>query len=497
VGFLLALLLCCSIARADSKTFTVGSKRFAESDILGEIVVQTANKVGEAKTVHQSDLGNTGIVYAALTHGDIDLYPEYTGTIALELLKLKTTPDIATLNRDLAPQGLAVGVPLGFNDGYALAMREDQAKQLSIANISDLSKHPDLRLGISQEFLNRADGWPGLKTAYGLPFTTPQGLDHGAAYAAIHDDQVDVIDIYSTDSQIKKYHLRVLNDDRKYFPSYDAVLIYRADLPQRFPKTWAALQGLQNTISADKMIAMNAQVEIDKQSSQAVAASFLSGGTLKTVKRSFWTVLFGPDFLLLTGQHLYLVFVSLLLSIIVGVPLGIAAARNARAAGPILSVVSLIQTIPSLALLAFLIPFLSIGAKPAIVALFLYSLLPIVRNTYTGLTDIARPLRESAIALGLTSGARLRLVELPLAARTIFAGIKTAAIINVGTATIAAFIGAGGYGERIQSGLGTLDNDQILAGAVPAAALALLVQVAFDLLDKAVVPEGLRHTQTE
>jgi len=493
---ILLLLFLPTLLFAQSPTLTVGSKRFAESRILGEIVTQTTNATGEAHADHKSGLGNTGIVFAALQSGSIEIYPEYTGTITQELLKTKEILDLPAMNVRLAPLGLAAGIPLGFNDTYALAMREDQAEKLGIKTLSDLARHPELKLGLSQEFLKRADGWPGVKAAYNLPFESPQGLDHGLAYEAIAGGQIEVTDIYSTDSKIAKYKLRVLTDDKHYFPAYDAVLLYRKDVPTRLPRTWAALQKLSGRITAPQMIALNAQVELQGQTPPAVAAAFLSGkkGTPESTKApGFWATLFAKDFWPETRQHLFLVFVSLALSILVAVPLGIWAARVPRAAQPILSITGLIQTIPSLALLAFLIPLLhQIGPVPAILALFLYSLLPIVRNTYTGLTDISPSLRESALALGLPPLARLRLIELPLAARAIFAGIKTAAVINVGTATIAAFIGAGGYGNRISQGLENNNDLLLLSGAIPAAALALLVQWGFDLLDRAVVPKGLR-----
>lgn len=495
--FLLACLF--AVPAAAKPTLTVGSKRFPESYILGEIITQLANSAGEAHAVHEQGLGNTGIVFAALKTGNIDIYPEYTGTIALELLKDKTVPGMAELNRELAPMKLAVGVPLGFDDTYALAMPDRLARKLGIRTISDLAKHPDLRLGLSQEFLTRADGWPGLKAAYNLPFATPQGFDHEAAYAAIGSGQIDVMDVYSTDAEIQKYHLTVLEDDHDYFPAYDAVLIYRADLPTRLPKTWATLEKLQGAISNQQMIELNADALVKKQAFPVIAANFLAqdlhvgaGGTARG--ESFWQALFGGDFWLLTYQHLMLVFVSLFFGVFIGVPLGIWAARSKRAAPAILSCSGLLQTIPSLALFAFLIPIVhETGALPAIIALFLYSLLPIVRNTYTGLTDIAPSLRESGLALGLPAGARLRLIDLPLASRAIFAGIKTSAVINVGTATIAAFVGAGGYGERISAGLAVQDTTLLLAGAIPAAALALIIQGAFDLLDRLVVPAGLRR----
>ena len=489
----LLLLLLALPALAQKPPLNVGSKRFAESRILGEILTQTAAKVGEASAVHKAGLGNTGIVFAALQSGAVDVYPEYTGTISQELLKSKRQMTLPQMNARLAPLGLAAGVPLGFNDTYALAMRGDEAEKLGIKTLSDLAKHPALKLGLSQEFLKRADGWPGVKAAYGLPFASPQGLDHGLAYEALADGQIDVTDIYSTDSKIAKYKLRVLVDDKQYFPAYDAVLLFRRDLPARLPKTWAAFSALQGKIKAPQMIALNAEVELQNQTPAAVAKAYLSGKKLSVTRETLWSALSGKDFWPETRQHLFLVFASLLLSIAAGIPLGIWAARARAASQPILSITGLIQTIPSLALLAFLIAFLHrIGTVPTIAALFLYSLLPIVRNTYTGLTDISPALRESAMALGLPSAARLRLIELPLASRAIFAGIKTAAVINVGTATIAAFVGAGGYGDRITSGLETLDSIELLAGAIPAALMALLIQYSFDLLDRAIVPKGLR-----
>lgn len=492
-GFVLALL---SLNAFSEGMLTVGSKRFTESYILGEIMAKTAAAAGEAKVAHTPGLGNTGIVFAALRNGSVDLYPEYTGTIALELLKTKQT-DLASLNRALASMGLAAAVPFGFNNTYALAMLDSEAERLGIRGLADLMAHPELRFGLSSEFLNRQDGWPGLKAAYGLPFA-PQGLDHGLAYEAMAARQIDVMDIYSTDAKIAKYRLRVLADDRHYFPDYDAVVLYRKDVPERFPKTWAALQKLEGRITSENMIAMNAEAELQAKAFTAIAENFLAAGergitSAKGKERRFWSLLFGEDFWRLTGQHLLLVFVSLVCGVSAGVPLGIWAARAPRAAQSILSTVGVIQTIPSLALLAFLIPLLSqIGTLPALVALFLYSLLPIVRNTHSGLCDIPPSLQESARALGLPSGARLRLIELPLAARSILAGIKTSAVINVGTATIAAFIGAGGYGERIATGLALNDNGMLLAGAIPAACLALLVQGGFELLDRWLIPAGLR-----
>ena len=478
---LLALLIALPV-QAD--TLRIGSKRFTESYILGEVLRRTVE--GKVHVEHRPGLGNTGIVFAALKAGSIDLYPEYTGTIAREILKVDGSPGIEDLNAALARQGLGVAVRLGFNNTYALAMREDRAQTLGIRTLSDLAKHPGLKLGLSQEFIGRSDGWPGLKAAYRMPYATPSGLDHGLAYEAIAAGKIDVMDIYSTDAKIERYALRVLEDDRKYFPSYEAALLYRLDVPKRFPEAWRALQALEGRIDERRMIRMNAAAELEGKSfAEAAALIDAESGPQRAARRNFLGALFGPDFLRLTGEHLLLVFVSLAASIVLGVPLGLAAAKVPGAEQVIFGVVGVIQTIPSLALFAFLIALTgTIGTWPALIALFLYALLPIVRNTCTGLTGIVRGMRQAAMALGLEPGDRLWLVEVPLALPSILAGIKTSAVINVGTATIAAFIGAGGYGERIASGLALNDNVTLLAGAIPAAALALLIQTAFELCER-------------
>ncbi len=496
-----ALLLACLLpALAGAQTVNVGSKRFTESYILGEILAQTMQRTGEARVTHQQGLGNTGIVFSALRSGAIDLYPEYTGTIAFELLGRSEAADLQALKRILSERGLGVDILLGFNNTYALAMPEKRAAALGISRISDLASHRELKLGLSQEFLHRNDGWRALKRAYGLPHE-PKGLDHGLAYEALAAGQIDVMDVYSTDAKITRFSVRQLEDDRRFFPAYDAVVFYRLDFPQRFPQSWAALRQLEGRISAPRMAAMNAEAEISGRPFSEVARAFVaapdaaappaSAGTAHT--RSFLGALLAPDLARLTLQHIGLVLASLLPAIAVGIPLGIWAAHSRRASHGVMAVVGLLQTIPALALLAFLITLMgTIGAGPAIVALFLYALLPIVRNTASGLLDLPLPLRESARALGLPRLARLRRIELPLASRSILAGIKTAAVIGVGTATIAAFIGAGGYGERIVAGLAVNDSLMLLAGAVPAAGLALAVQWGFDSLERWVVPAGLR-----
>jgi len=474
---IIALALVATPAAADS--VTVGSKRFTESYILGELLARAAG--GE----HKPGLGNTAILYEALKSGAVDVYPEYTGTIAREILKTEENLDLAQLNRRLQPLGLAASVPLGFSNSYALGVRQEKSRSAAIGKISDLVNQPQLRIGLSHEFLGRRDGWPGLKQAYKLP-QTPRGLDHGLAYEALAAGELDVIDLYSTDAKIERYRINVLQDDRHFFPAYDAVLLYRADAPKRFPEAFAAWRKLENRIDNATMVRLNARAEIDKVPFAQVAAEYL--GDKKGRQRSLWSALFAPDFGRLAAQHLALVFASLAAAVLLGVPLGMLAAKVRRLEQPVLLATGLIQTIPSLALLAFLISLTgAIGVWPALIALFLYALLPITRNAHAGLAQVPLGLVQAGTALGLTPRQVLGHVKLPLALPTIMAGIKTSAVINVGTATIAAFIGAGGFGERISQGLALNDHTVLLAGALPAAALALLVHALFEIAERSLV----------
>ena len=490
----LALGLAVSLAAplAAAGPLRVGSKRFTESYILAELAASAARGAGEPEVTHVEGLGGTAIAFRALEQGQIDLYPEYTGTIAEVVLHLDRA-DLAALRQALAPRGIGVGEPLGFENTYALAVTEKLARSLGLARVSDLKAHPELRFGLSNEFLGRRDGWPGLSARYRLAPASVTGLDHGLAYGAVEQGSIDVMDVYSTDAKIKKYALRTLDDDLGYFPSYQAVFLYREAAQALHPRGFSGVWALSGTLSARAMIDLNGRVELEgrsfreaadeqragKRSEAPRASPSLLRGLLSAVRAE------GPT-------HLFLAGTSLFFAVLAGLPLGVLASRSRLLASIVLSITGVVQTIPSLALLCFFIPVFGTGALPAIVALFLYSLLPIVRNTLTGLTDIPGQLRESAEALGLPPLARLVRVELPMASRSILGGIKTAAVINVGTATLAAFIGAGGFGQPISTGLNLNDNRMILEGAIPAAALALLVQALFDALDRVLIPRGLR-----
>lgn len=450
--------------------------------MLGEIARKLLED-GGFKVEHKQGMGATIILWQALTSGAIDMYPEYTGTISEEILKSKSPLSSDQMRAELAKQAIGMTGDLGFNDTYTLVMKSGRAKQLNIRTISDLKKHPELVVGIDHEYLKRRDGWDALVARYGLNMQNVKGIDHGLIYTALDAGTIDVSDVYSTDAKIAQMHLVTLEDDLNFFPSYKAVFLYRLSAD---PKAVAVVRKVEGTIDEAQMVRLNAEAEKSKDYRRAAMLYFGQTGG----KSESHTAVIAAR----TMEHLKLVGISLALAILVGVPLGIIAGRPGAVSQIILGVVGIIQTIPSLALLVLLIPipFLGISMWTAIVALFLYSLLPIVRNTATGLQDIPLPMRESAAALGLEPKAQLLKVYLPIASRSILSGIKTSAVINVGTATLAALIGAGGLGERIVSGLTLLDNRIIMEGAIPAAILALAVQLFFDGLDRLLIPRGLR-----
>jgi osmoprotectant transport system permease protein len=469
----------------------VGSKSFTESYLIAEIVARIAEQVGEAPVERRFGLGGTGMVYGALASGAIDLYPEYTGTLSRAILNDASVTTVPALRARIQPRGLIISDPLGFANTYALAVRRDTAERLGLRRISDLVGHPRLRAAFDPGFLDRDDGWPGLKRHYGLRLAAVRGMEHALTYPALISGRVDVIDVFSTDGRLARADFVVLADDRRFFPDYAAVLVARASLAARLPRTWAALQQrLGGRIDNATMARLNGEVELDRRTFAQAASAFLGereAADAGTARRRL-----GRDLATLTVEHVVLVTASLAVAIAVGLPLGLLAARH-RFLGQIeLMGIGILQTVPALALLAFMIPLFGIGRVPALVALCLYALLPIVRNTYAGVSSLDRQLLDMAAVMGLNGRQRLAWIELPLAAVTIMAGIKTAAVLTVGTATLAAFIGGGGYGTLIVTGLALNDVPTILAGAIPAALMALAIHLAFEALDRLVVPRPLR-----
>jgi len=474
-----------------SSTVIIGSKNFTESVLLGELATQLLIGQG-VPAEHRQALGGSRILWNALQRGDIDIYPEYSGTLRFELLAGEggSAPDTTkSLDNLLLSSGVAALPPFGFANNYALGMAEQRAKQLGISKISQLVRHHELQIGVSNEFLHRADGWAGLKAAYWLP-QSATGLDHDLAYRGLVAGDLDVIDLYTTDAEINYYDLRVLVDDGHYFPDYQAMLLHRSDWRNRRPDVLAALTKLSGQIGMVDISRLNRLNKLDKQPVEAVAAQFLQSRLQQSSTATPASPSLGKALWVTTRQQLFMVGVSMLAALLLALPLGMLAAKKPAIGRLILGLAGAIQTVPSLALLVFMIPLLGIGTLPAIVALFFYSLLPIIRNTEAGLASIPQSLQEAAAALGLSSSARLWQIELPLASRTILAGIKTAAVINIGTATLGALIGAGGYGQPILAGIRLDDTGLILQGAIPAVLMAFAVQGLLSWLQTRLPPSS-------
>ena len=486
-GISLGIFTCCRALAADP--IVIGGKIFTESYVLGEIAAQSIEASSQVPVTRKLGMGSTGILFEALKSGAIDVYPDYSGTLAEAILKRPELKSLDEIRQALSGMGLTISASLGFNDTYALAVKEEFATQHDLHSIGDLIPiGSGVRAGFSYEFMDRKDGYPGLIGSYHLNFN-PQKIsrmEHSLSYQAIDQNAVDLIDVYSTDAKIKKLHLQLLKDDHNYFPVYQAVWVARKSFVDSHPREWQTLVGLEGQISEEAMLDMNAQADIQKIPFEKIAAQFLgsespvSKGWLREVARR-------------TKEHLWLVGVSLLFSVLVGIPLGVTAVRFQAAGQAILLSSAIIQTVPSLALLCFLIPVFGVGTKPALAALCLYSLLPVVLNTFTGIRAVNPVHLENARAFGLNSRQVLFRVVLPLASPTLLAGIKTATIVSIGTATLSALVGAGGYAAPIVSGLALNDIRTILTGAIPAALMALVAHAVFEMLGLVLIPAGLRR----
>ena len=474
----------------------IGSKKSTEPVILGEMMQRLAESTG-AGAIHHAELGGTRVLYDSLVGGELDAYLEYSGTIDQEILAGEEVGEGGVEARLLA-DGVRMSRPLGFNNSYALALKREKAEQLGLEKISDLARYPELRMGFSNEFMDRDDGWPSLRREYGLAHPNVVGLDHDLAYRQIDTDVIDVIDAYTTDAKLRVMDLALLEDDREFFPRYDAVILYRADLEDRYPKVVEAIRRLEGRFTDERMIQLNAGVEIENQSEARVAADFI----LSQLDVSSEVADLTPASRIAqhTWEHLDLVRRSLIPAIFCAIPLGIFAAKRPAIGQVVLGAVGIVQTIPALALLVLLMApiaklgyaSIGVGSTTAVVALFLYSLLPIVRNTAAGVAGIAPVYHEISLALGISPWYRLLRIELPLALPSILAGVKTAAVLNVGFATLGALIGAGGYGQPIITGIRRNDPDLIMMGAIPAAAMAIVFQIGFELAERRLLPLGVR-----
>ncbi len=510
---LIFLMLLPSPAPSQKPHVVVGSKNFLENKLLAEIFAQLIEARTDLSVERRLGLAGTQVCFEALRTGAIDLYPEYTGTGLVSILRQPPTGDSRTALNVVRAEFLKRWDlwwlnPLGFENSYALAVPRAATPDVPLRTISDLAEvAPSLTAGFGYEFMNRDDGLPGLRAEYGLAFQRVRAMQQSLKYQAAGAGEIDVLDVYTTDGRLAVYDFVVLEDDREFFPPYEASGLIRGATLARHPELGAILGLLTNAFDAETMRQLNYRLQEGGESLESVARDALSSLDLfnspdvpDTISRQegllphMWAK--RTTLMSRTVEHLTLAGLALGLGILVAVPLGLVLERHRTLAEPVIRGIGLTQTIPSIALLAFMIPVFGIGMLPAVIALWLYSLFPILRNTYSGLRDAAPQAVDAARALGMTEWQILHWVRLPLSAPMIMAGIRTAGVITVGTTTLAAFIGAGGLGVPIVAGLQMADTTVILSGALPAAALALVIDGLLGRVETWIRPRGLRVDTT-
>jgi osmoprotectant transport system permease protein len=499
IVFALGLMPAMAQPQSAARPVIVASKPFGESYILAEMFAQLLEAHG-MRVDRRLGLGATQIAYGALRTSAIDVYPEYTGTGLIAILGLPPEPNARAVFAEVAAVSAARDSvrwlpPLGFENTYAIAVRRRTADSLHLETLSDLARSgAGLRGGFTADFIGRPDGLPGLVRVYGVHLREVRALLPAVKYEALNAGGVDVIDGFSTDGFIARYDLAVLRDDRHFYPPYEAAAVVSPALQRDNPAAVAVLTELSDRIGVTQMRAFNRRLEVDGVPVAVIAADALreiglipggvaaAGRETQQGRAVAGREALGPylrsqrgPLAAMTGRHLLLVAISLAAAILVAVPIGIGLAGIPRYADIVIRVIGAIQTVPGIALLAFMIPLLGIGVIPALVALFLYSLYPILRNTYEGVRGTDPGAVDAGQALGMTDAQVVTYIRLPLAMPVIMAGVRTAAVIDVGTATLAAFIGAGGLGDPIVTGLSLSDTRMILSGAIPAALLALAV----------------------
>ena len=493
---------------SQKKEIIISSKIFTENILLAEMLSLLLEEKYTFKVIRKFNLGGTQLVFSALRNKEIDVYPEYTGTGYTMILKLsgETQPKktFKIVKKEFLNKfNLVWSLPLGFENTYTLAVRSSDLRFKKIHRISQLKgKTKSLKLGAGHEFMERQDGFLNFIKKYQLSFQKDQTwtMNQGLMYSALKNKKIDMVMAYSTDGRIKAFDLKTLRDDKSFFPAYEAAYLTRKDFLKQYPMLKKAFKQLEGNITEKEMIFLNNQVDQLKLDSTQIARNFLIKKNLleddiKNLKQQSWLDYYISKkeyFFKIFYEHLLLVVVSLFFALWLAIPIGLWASYNNKVEKTVFFIVNTLQTVPSLALLAIFIPFLGIGFLPAVVTLFIYSLLPIIRNTFEAIKNIDRVLISAGAGMGLNIWQVLRYIQIPLAFPMILAGVRTSAVIVVGTATLAAFIGAGGLGDPIFRGIATLNSKLIFLGAVPACLLAIFIDRFLAFLEKLIIPKGLK-----
>lgn len=499
------------------KRVAIGSKIFTENILLAEMISLILEKNYGFTVDRKFKMGGTQILFNALRQNHIGIYPEYTGTAYMLFFKWDedtNKPEVVyhRVKEHFAKHlQLSWSKPLGFENTYILVVRKKDKRFKNISLTSEINMlSPFLKIGMEHEFLEREDGFDNFSKKYNLNFKQKNilSMNEGLMYSALRNKKVDLIVGYSTAGQIRKFKLKTLEDDKNFFPVYSAAYLVNDPTLKDFPEIQLAFKSLEGKISQEDMIRLNAQVDLLGYDISSTARNFLvsknilSKSSKPALKKDYrtdsWVYFYlsrKDYFFRIFIEHLILVFFALVLALLVSFPIGLISVYNSRFEKITFTIINILQTVPSLALLALLIPIFGIGFLPALVTLFVYSLLPMVRNIFEGIKNIDRNFIEVGAGLGLDFWQILRRIQIPLALPFILAGVRTSAVLVVGTAVLAALIGAGGLGDPIFRGIATLDTRLILMGAVPACLLALAIDQLLFLVEGVLVSKGLRRNK--
>jgi len=463
--FIFSLFLTFSLFAKAAPKIVVGSKPQIENKILAEIIAQALETTGEAQVERRFGLGSSGIIYDALKKGDVDIYPEYSKRIGEVIISSAWQRQLFEIKKRLGREGITIAGLLGFNSSYSLVVKKDNPKFKNINKISDLKGVRGYKRAFSQDFLTGQDGFFSLFRAYGMEtgmnFRSKK-MKKNRLVEALNSGKVDLIQVNSTSSEIVKHDLKVIKDDQRKMSRNLAMVLLKNDFANRFPASWKILNDvIFRKITNVEMARMNTEVELEGKSYSAVAAGFLKKAGVDT-SFSLWKQIYPK-----LQVHLQLAIIPLLLSTILGIFLVVMATKKKVFEKLVNLVNRIYNPIPFLIFLCILIPFLGSGKFPVYMALFIFGIFPIVKFSSKGLTGKS-----------FWDGGH-----------HILAGIKYTAFVNVGVATLAAYIGAGGLGDFIISGLSQKDQHLILMGIIPAIILVVLIHLLVELSDKYTRPK--------